>query len=73
MVPDDMVDAVTIAGTPAQVQERLGHLEEELAGAGVSELVLQPAVAELAPATVEEVHLAVIEGCAPALSAVGDV
>jgi alkanesulfonate monooxygenase SsuD/methylene tetrahydromethanopterin reductase-like flavin-dependent oxidoreductase (luciferase family) len=72
MIPDEMIDAVTVAGTPAQVQERLRHLEPELTNAGVGELVLQPAVAELAPATVEEIHHAVIEACAPALSAVAD-
>jgi len=48
-VPDDMVDAMTLCGTPDEVAERLPLLEARLADLGVTEIVFQPGV-ELAEA-----------------------
>jgi alkanesulfonate monooxygenase SsuD/methylene tetrahydromethanopterin reductase-like flavin-dependent oxidoreductase (luciferase family) len=44
LVPDQMLDAYCIAGTPGEVRDRLGQLESTLTRRGVSELVLQVAV-----------------------------
>ena len=41
VVPDDMVEAFSLAGTPAEVSARLPLLEAELAGQGADELVFQ--------------------------------
>lgn len=41
VVPDDMVDALTVSGTPAQVRDKLEKLQKRLAVHGVDELVLQ--------------------------------
>jgi len=40
-VPDDMVDAFTLVGTPAQVQRRLGEYEHRFELAGADEIVFQ--------------------------------
>lgn len=40
-VPDEMVDAMTLAGTPDEVRARLPGLEARLADLGVGELVFQ--------------------------------
>lgn len=41
VIPDDMVDAMTIAGTPAEVRAGVAAMERDLAGSGVDEIVLQ--------------------------------
>jgi alkanesulfonate monooxygenase SsuD/methylene tetrahydromethanopterin reductase-like flavin-dependent oxidoreductase (luciferase family) len=41
VIPDDMVDGLTIAGTPAQVRAGVAALENQLAWSGVDEIVLQ--------------------------------
>jgi alkanesulfonate monooxygenase SsuD/methylene tetrahydromethanopterin reductase-like flavin-dependent oxidoreductase (luciferase family) len=43
LVPDEMIDAICLAGTCDEVRARLASLEEELAAAGIGELVLEPA------------------------------
>lgn len=43
IVPEEMIDAICLAGTCAEVRERLTVLEAELAQAGIGELVLEPA------------------------------
>ncbi|MDH5291365.1 MAG: LLM class flavin-dependent oxidoreductase, partial [Acidimicrobiia bacterium] len=40
-VPDGMVDAMTLAGTPDEVRERLPAVEARLAEVGIDELVFQ--------------------------------
>ena len=40
-VPDAMVDAMTLAGTPSEVRDRLPALEARLADLGIDELVFQ--------------------------------
>jgi probable F420-dependent oxidoreductase len=40
-IPDDMVDGLTIAGTPPQVADKLAAVERRLAPSGVDEMVLQ--------------------------------
>jgi alkanesulfonate monooxygenase SsuD/methylene tetrahydromethanopterin reductase-like flavin-dependent oxidoreductase (luciferase family) len=41
LVPDAMLDDLTISGSPAQVRERMRGVESDLAGRGVDEIVFQ--------------------------------
>jgi alkanesulfonate monooxygenase SsuD/methylene tetrahydromethanopterin reductase-like flavin-dependent oxidoreductase (luciferase family) len=42
LIPGEMIDAICLAGTCAEVRARLEDLEPELAAAGIGELVLEP-------------------------------
>lgn len=50
LIPDHVVDELTISGTPASAPERAAAMEAELAAAGVTELVFQTAGADVAAA-----------------------
>lgn len=50
LIPDEVVDELTISGTPAVARERAAALEAELAGLGVTELVFQTAGADVSAA-----------------------
>jgi len=50
LIPDEVVDELTIAGTPATAPARAAALEAELAAAGVTELVFQTAGADVSAA-----------------------
>jgi alkanesulfonate monooxygenase SsuD/methylene tetrahydromethanopterin reductase-like flavin-dependent oxidoreductase (luciferase family) len=41
LIPDELVDELTLTGTPGEVAARAAELEQELATAGVDELVFQ--------------------------------
>lgn len=41
LVPDEMLEDLTVSGTPAQVRERIPALEKDLAARGVDEVVFQ--------------------------------
>jgi hypothetical protein len=64
-VPDEMLDDLTLTGTPAQVRGRLPTVEQALAARGVDEVVYQVgtrgATAEAAAAGAT----ALIDCCAP--------
>jgi alkanesulfonate monooxygenase SsuD/methylene tetrahydromethanopterin reductase-like flavin-dependent oxidoreductase (luciferase family) len=47
LIPDATVDELSICGTPDQVRERAGALEQELGAAGVTELVFQTVGADI--------------------------
>jgi alkanesulfonate monooxygenase SsuD/methylene tetrahydromethanopterin reductase-like flavin-dependent oxidoreductase (luciferase family) len=42
LIPAEMVDAICLAGTAAEVRARLTGLEDELAACGIGEIVLEP-------------------------------
>jgi alkanesulfonate monooxygenase SsuD/methylene tetrahydromethanopterin reductase-like flavin-dependent oxidoreductase (luciferase family) len=60
LVPDEMIDDFTLAGTPRDVQQRLTRLEDDLAARGVDEVVLQPAVGASPGDSIAERYRAVI-------------
>lgn len=64
-VPDAMVDAMTICGTPADVAARLAEVEARLGEVGVDEVVFQPGV-ELSEAEFVANCRHIIDCCAPA-------
>jgi alkanesulfonate monooxygenase SsuD/methylene tetrahydromethanopterin reductase-like flavin-dependent oxidoreductase (luciferase family) len=47
LIPDHVVDELTISGSPASARAKADALEEELAGLGVTELVFQTAGADV--------------------------
>lgn len=47
LIPDDVLDEMTISGTPVSARAKADALELELAGLGVTELVFQTAGAEV--------------------------
>lgn len=49
LIPDEMVDELTLSGTPAKVAARAAELEERLGAAGVNEIVFQTVGIDLAP------------------------
>ncbi len=53
VIPDDMVDGLTVAGTPEQVRDKLDKLEKRLAPQGVDEVVLQIVGGETPDETLE--------------------
>lgn len=64
-VTDEMVDDMTLAGTPEQVRTRLPAIEADLAQRGVDELVFQTVGKGLTPAEVLSNCRGIIEVCAP--------
>jgi alkanesulfonate monooxygenase SsuD/methylene tetrahydromethanopterin reductase-like flavin-dependent oxidoreductase (luciferase family) len=48
LIPDEVVDELTISGSPASARARAAELESELAALGVTELVFQTAGADVA-------------------------
>ena len=64
-VPDEMVDAMTLCGTPDEVRGRLAEVEARLGGVGVDEVVFQPGV-ELSEAEFIANCRRIIAHCAPA-------
>jgi alkanesulfonate monooxygenase SsuD/methylene tetrahydromethanopterin reductase-like flavin-dependent oxidoreductase (luciferase family) len=65
LIPDDMVDAYTVAGTPTEVQAGLARLEARLAPLGVDELALQLPTNSLDDAAVDALANSVVKHCAP--------
>ncbi|MDH4147595.1 MAG: LLM class flavin-dependent oxidoreductase [Acidimicrobiia bacterium] len=65
VVPDEMIDALSLAGTPAAVRDRLGELEGRLAAAGVDELVFQTVGVGLSEAELVANCSNIIAACAP--------
>lgn len=47
LIPDDLVDEVTLTGTPASVVDKAARLEIELVGLGIDEIVFQTVGVEL--------------------------
>ena len=64
-VPDEMVDAMTLCGTPDEVRGRLAEVEARLGEVGVDEVVFQPGV-ELSEAEFVANCHRIIACCAPA-------
>ncbi|MFN0089659.1 MAG: LLM class flavin-dependent oxidoreductase [Acidimicrobiales bacterium] len=62
-VPEEMVDQLTLAGTPASVRAQLPALEARLAAAGVDELVFQTGVEDADEFTA--ICQGIIEHCRP--------
>jgi alkanesulfonate monooxygenase SsuD/methylene tetrahydromethanopterin reductase-like flavin-dependent oxidoreductase (luciferase family) len=67
-VPDEMVEAMTLAGTPAQVRSRLAELEQRLADVGVDEIVFQTGV-DLGRAAFVANCTNIIDTCGPGTTA----
>jgi alkanesulfonate monooxygenase SsuD/methylene tetrahydromethanopterin reductase-like flavin-dependent oxidoreductase (luciferase family) len=65
-VPEEMVDALCLAGTPDEVRNRIAVLEARLEPEGVDELALQLPSGGLGPDEFKEACTAVIEALAPA-------
>jgi alkanesulfonate monooxygenase SsuD/methylene tetrahydromethanopterin reductase-like flavin-dependent oxidoreductase (luciferase family) len=53
LIPDEMVDELTLTGTPTGVAARAARLERELGAAGVDELVFQTVGVDLTPEQAE--------------------
>jgi alkanesulfonate monooxygenase SsuD/methylene tetrahydromethanopterin reductase-like flavin-dependent oxidoreductase (luciferase family) len=66
LVPDSMIEALCLAGTPTEVGARIGQLEARLEAAGVDELALQLPGGGLDPKQFHDACSAVIETCGPA-------
>jgi alkanesulfonate monooxygenase SsuD/methylene tetrahydromethanopterin reductase-like flavin-dependent oxidoreductase (luciferase family) len=62
VIPDDMVDELTVAGTAKQVGEKLEKLERRLGPLGVDELVLQVVGGETAQETLSNCLAVVAAG-----------
>lgn len=69
LIPDEMVDAFTVAGTPAEARQQLNQFEARLAPMGVDELALQLPTANLDDDGVDRLSRAVIKSCAPSAGA----
>lgn len=54
-IPDDMVDGLAAAGTPAEVAETVARKEKQLARQGIDELTLQVPGVALAPERISDV------------------
>ena len=67
LIPEDMVDAYCVAGTPAEVRAGLARLERRLAPFGVDELALQLPTITLDDAAIDVLANSVVRHCAPGL------
>lgn len=65
LVPDDLVDALTLTGTAREVAARLPLLEAELAQRGIDELVLQTVGVGLSSDEAVANCEAIVSACAP--------
>jgi alkanesulfonate monooxygenase SsuD/methylene tetrahydromethanopterin reductase-like flavin-dependent oxidoreductase (luciferase family) len=66
LVPEEMVDELTVSGTPEGVRERLPRLEAELAEHGAEEVVFQTIGVGLTPEQTVENCAQIVDACAPA-------
>jgi probable F420-dependent oxidoreductase len=65
LVPEHVVDALTIAGTPEQVRTRLPEVEKRLMASGIDEIVFQMVGTEMSADEVTVAGLQLIDACAP--------
>jgi alkanesulfonate monooxygenase SsuD/methylene tetrahydromethanopterin reductase-like flavin-dependent oxidoreductase (luciferase family) len=65
LIPDEIVDELTISGTPASASARLAVLEDELRDLGVTEIVFQTVGADLTEAEVVDNCRQIVSGLRP--------
>lgn len=65
LVPEHIVDALTVAGTPEQVRSRLPEVEKRLLTAGIDEIVFQMVGTEMSADEVTAAGHQLIDACAP--------
>jgi hypothetical protein len=63
-IPDDLLDEVALAGTPAAVADRLITIESWLGGLGIKEVALQTVGAGLTDAEVTDNCTSIVDGLA---------
>jgi alkanesulfonate monooxygenase SsuD/methylene tetrahydromethanopterin reductase-like flavin-dependent oxidoreductase (luciferase family) len=66
LIPDEIVDELTITGTPAGAAARLAVLEHELRELGITEIVFQTVGADLSDAEVVDNCRQIVSGLSPA-------
>ena len=65
LIPDEIVDELTISGTPARAATQLAALEDELRALGVTEIVFQTVGADLTDAEVVANCRQIVSGLRP--------
>ena len=65
LIPDEIVDELTISGTPASAAAQLAGLEDELHELGVTEIVFQTVGADLTDAEVVDNCRQIVSGLRP--------
>jgi alkanesulfonate monooxygenase SsuD/methylene tetrahydromethanopterin reductase-like flavin-dependent oxidoreductase (luciferase family) len=70
LIPDDMLDDLTLAGTPSSVGARAASLSEQLADAGVSEIAFAAAGADVDADEFESSCADIVDALAPQPGAV---